>query len=87
MFVDRNDQEIETRFTSREVLRLESQFFFADVVERVADDEAHEIAALMAAAPRLLAACKLIEAWRSAPGIEFARKAAVEAIKATEVSQ
>jgi hypothetical protein len=50
-------------------------------------DEADEIAALMAAAPRLLAACKLIEACRTAPGIEFARKAAVEAIKATEVSQ
>lgn len=47
--------------------------------------EANEIAALMAAAPRLLEACKLIVACRTAPGIEFARKAAVAAIAATEV--
>jgi len=51
-------------------------------------NEANEIAALMAAAPRLLEACNLIaRVSRTVHGIEFARKAAIAAIAATEVSQ
>jgi len=59
----------------------------AAVTREPDNDEANEIAALMAAAPRLLAACKLIEVCRTAHGIEFARKAAIAAIAATEVSE
>jgi hypothetical protein len=48
--------------------------------------EANEIAALMAAAPRLLAACKLMMAANSTVEIRTALRAAEDAIAATEVS-
>ena len=49
--------------------------------------EANEIAELMAAAPRLLAACKLIVAARSSTEVMIGRLKALDAIAATEVSE
>ena len=49
--------------------------------------EANEIAALMAAAPRLLAACKRLVEADSKWEVSMARIEAVAAIAATEVSQ
>jgi hypothetical protein len=56
-------------------------------IHNLDDQEANEIAALMAAAPRLLAACKLIVEAKSIPEARRAHQATVDAIAATEVSE
>ena len=56
------------------------------VVHNHDNDEANQIAALMAAAPRLLAACKLMMTALTTVEIRTALRAAEDAIAATEVS-
>jgi hypothetical protein len=57
------------------------------VVHNHDNREANQIAALMAAAPRLLAACQSMLAANSTAEIRTALQAAEDAIAATEVSE